>query len=149
MLLAEGLTDTIFIQDYSQKMNILNEQVVSKINFITLPLENEIKNIDCSIKDCISINEIQNRNEDIKKIKQDNIIVSPNPFFDKINLFINLDKSKLTEINILNMLGEMVFYGEFENGNSIIGLEKLPTGTYIMQFIHNKNIIKTGKIIKQ
>ncbi len=71
-----------------------------------------------------------------------NLIVSPNPVYDILNLRANND---IGNIIISNVLGEIVYNKDIKNKIAIIKMNNLPNGVYIISV----NGIEQRRIIKQ
>ena len=82
---------------------------------------------------------------------QNNITVAPNPFTNRVSIGNVPEKGK-TEVNILNILGRVVYAKTFTNmqGNNIlINTTRLNSGIYILKIMSNEKLLFTRKIIKR
>jgi len=82
------------------------------------------------------------------------IQLSPNPFSDRLNLDFTSDEKGQAEVRILNSGGQSVItrritVNKGRNNIKLENLNKLATGTYIVQLVLNDNIMYHQKIIKQ
>ena len=82
------------------------------------------------------------------------IQLSPNPFSDRLNLDFTSDVKGQAEVRILNSGGQSVItrritVNKGRNNIKLENLNKLATGTYIVQLVLNDNIMYHQKIIKQ
>jgi len=93
---------------------------------------------------------VVNNNTAISNYSFSDISIYPNPaqsiFYVSVGNF-----SKKIKINILNMLGQVVYSSIFENNNSDISLDVrlLPAGTYIVRIELNDKLINKPLIIKE
>lgn len=80
---------------------------------------------------------------------QSKLVVSPNPFMDKITVTV---ENQLMSVQIFDLLGRKIDEPNYqnENKNYLIDLSKIKEkGTYIMKLILNNNQIISKKIIKK
>lgn len=78
--------------------------------------------------------------------------IYPNPFEDKIEVSITVDKAKIITISIFDMNGKLMKKDEAQvvkglNNIIISGLENISSGVYLMEVKDDANIIKS-KLIK-
>jgi hypothetical protein len=78
--------------------------------------------------------------------------VKPNPFTNRIDIYIYLDNSKELMLNLYDVAGNMVYSKKVKGlkGANIVtvsDLAKLPKGTYLLKVITDNNII-TEKLLK-
>lgn len=86
---------------------------------------------------------------DIDKTKNA-VIITPNPFMDKINITINQSlKTNNSRLIIYNNLGKEVMNVLIYDRTTTLDVSNLKTGVYIYKFIDNKEIIQTGKLISK
>ncbi|MBP1629677.1 MAG: hypothetical protein H6Q15_570 [Bacteroidetes bacterium] len=86
---------------------------------------------------------------DIDKSKNA-VIITPNPFMDKINITINQAvKTNNSRLIIYNNLGKEVMNVLIYDRTTTLDVSNLKTGVYIYKFIDNKEIIQTGKLISK
>lgn len=86
---------------------------------------------------------------DIEKSKNA-VIITPNPFMDKINITINQAlKTNNSRLIIYNNLGKEVMNVLIYDRTTTLDVSNLKTGVYIYKFIDNKEIIRTGKLISK
>ncbi len=71
-----------------------------------------------------------------------NLVISPNPFYDVLNLKAN---NEIGNVVIYNVLGETVFNKNLKDRIANLDLRNLPKGVYIL----NVNGMEQRKIIKQ
>lgn len=81
------------------------------------------------------------------------ISVSPNPFSNRLNVYINIDSAENISIEIINMAGEIVLYRQYKitkfdkSFELTSGLNSLPQGLYFLKIVTN-NRTSVVKIIK-
>lgn len=86
---------------------------------------------------------------DIDKTKNA-VIITPNPFIDKINITLNQElKTNNSRLIIYNNLGKEVMNVFIYARTTTLDVSNLKTGVYIYKFIDNKEIIQTGKLISK
>lgn len=89
----------------------------------------------------------------VPKLKNlsENITVFPNPARD--NMMIVMDNEYLTKslvsFTMVNETGQIKKKGVTLNETTIINIQSLPAGLYILNIFSNKEIIQSFKIIKQ
>jgi len=81
----------------------------------------------------------------INKIQQDQILLYPNPFVERLQITTQLQHYTTT---ILDVFGKTVIMEKKMSGNSDVNLESLPSGIYFMVF-KSDNIHKVEKVVKQ
>ena len=72
--------------------------------------------------------------------------IFPNPSFENLNVFIKSDNS-ISEIQILNVLGQLQFTSTVANQNTKIDISTLPSGIYFIK-VKSGNEIGIKKFIK-
>ena len=72
--------------------------------------------------------------------------IFPNPFSSQITVIIN--KTNKNKIEILNVLGEIVFSSEIKDNNTIIDLSRLVKGVYFVKINNGQNSRKQ-KLVKE
>ena len=87
-----------------------------------------------------------------ESLNNNNVMVYPNPFTDKLNIRYNGIASGNITYCIYNSLGSKVLCGEFtenalKNNDMSLDLQQLKDGVYHLQLIVNGKIINT-KIVK-
>jgi hypothetical protein len=88
---------------------------------------------------CIStvgINEVKNNDE---------VILFPNPFTDKIN--ITAKRNELIEFVLYDLISRKIFNQSFTNSTSI-NTEQLTKGVYLYEVRNKNGVIKKGKVVK-
>ncbi len=73
--------------------------------------------------------------------------VYPNPSTGLIT--IRSKSNSNVKVEILNLLGENVYYETISSGNQSLNLQHLPNGIYTLKISENEKIISTNKIIIQ
>ncbi len=95
-------------------------------------------------------NQINNSNpEDIF-----NFSCNPNPFSENTTIILTIDKTSISKVYIVNLLGTKIkdiYSGTMESGqyNFVVNLKSYPSGMYYCIFETNEGYIKTIKILKQ
>ncbi len=152
MLIAEGLSDTLFMQEY---LDLLENIKLQSDTILVYPFEKskQLTEIDCSNKNC-GDNTIEsmrsnsnNNNGDIKY----NISILPNPFSNElsINLYnLDITNSNIT-VEISSIIGQTLIVDKIKSINHTIETSKLSEGVYICTIKKEGTIIKIQKIIKQ
>jgi hypothetical protein len=87
-------------------------------------------------------------------IAKNDIIVTPNPFKQNINISFNSTASTLTEIKLLNVNGQTAAVKKLvpaagQNTCMLNGISQLPKGVYMIQVIQNGQVIKSQQLLKQ
>jgi lysophospholipase L1-like esterase len=83
------------------------------------------------------------------KKKQEAIIkVGPSPFKDNLQFDVPaLKESELTEVEIYNGIGTLVFRQEFRSGNFLVDLSEEPDGMYLVN-VRNANMEFSRRLVK-
>ncbi len=101
----------------------------------------------CGISDTTS----QMINIDLLKIseinKVDNISISPNPTANSLS--IQGFEAKITNYQILNILGIVVGEGSLEFPNQLIDVNELAKGIYYFHFLKNKDLVSSRRFVKK
>ncbi len=152
MLIAEGLSDTLFMEDYTALLEDIMQQS-DTISVYPFEKSKRLTELDCSTKNCgdkavesmhISSN---NNNANIKY----NISILPSPFSNELSININnLDviNSNIT-VEISSIIGQTLIVDKIYSNNHTIETSKLPEGVYICTIKKGGEIIKIQKIVKQ
>lgn len=77
----------------------------------------------------------------------DDIVFYPNPSSTTITVDIGNNDLTNSSIEIINLLGKTIFEQQVESNITVVDLQKLPQGVYLLKF-SNSNGSKTKKIIK-
>ncbi|MCK6694539.1 MAG: T9SS type A sorting domain-containing protein, partial [Thermoanaerobaculia bacterium] len=85
----------------------------------------------------------QNQHPLIQKL----VSVSPNPFFDRLNVSLGVESDHL-EFHLLDLAGRKVFTSTLVNDDNEILVEGLPAGIYIWELSMLNVRLNTGKLIK-
>ncbi|MGC9331975.1 MAG: PKD domain-containing protein [Bacteroidales bacterium] len=76
----------------------------------------------------------------------------PNPFYDKLNLFFEIETDEVLSIEIIDMNGKIYFnkIGKFKSGSHLLKIStpELQPAVYVVR-VHNKEFIETFKVVKQ
>ena len=88
---------------------------------------------------CLSVDEIFSA--------PDGALLFPNPAASELNIQIN--STQEFQFALYNSLGEKIIDKSLNNKTSSINLSAYSNGIYFYKIISEKNIIKTGKVIKQ
>jgi hypothetical protein len=80
----------------------------------------------------------------INTLKDENSIIYPNPFYDNVFVFTGNGGS----MEIIDVLGKVVYHSELSNGINKISTGHLFTGIYFVKIRNKDNRIQTFKIIK-
>ena len=82
----------------------------------------------------------------LSKVNSDvEINIYPNPTENELNISSSVE---ITKIEILNILGQVVYTNEMKSKNTKIDISNLPKGNYIAK-IHTQKGVKTEKILIQ
>ena len=72
-----------------------------------------------------------------------NIKIFPNPATN--TLFIQIENNQVEEMNLINLSGQKIYQGKFQNEINVNGY---PSGIYFLQLKNNNGeIIKTEKVV--
>jgi len=82
---------------------------------------------------------------DLNEIKNDKILISPNPFSDKIN--ITGKRNELVEVNLYDITSRKIFHQSFTISASI-NTEQFAKGVYLYELRNKRGVIKKGKLVK-
>ncbi len=85
--------------------------------------------------------------EILEHISQDNVVIFPNPFSNKISFYPLQSASEKISIAVFNNIGETVFEEETMLRDQEIDLTKLTKGVYFLN-VKNEKISVTKKIVK-
>ena len=72
----------------------------------------------------------------------------PNPTTDFLNLMVDGDFQNF-EYSVKNISGSMVAKGKIKTENTLINMQNLSAGVYLVSAIEENQIIKTFKIVKK
>jgi hypothetical protein len=89
---------------------------------------------------------LKSTNSNITSIK-----LHPNPVNDMLNIeLLNLAwTGSVTELEIINTLGQVIHRLTIDNHNSSINIKDLPSGFYFIKIFNKEGLISTTKIIKE
>ncbi len=73
------------------------------------------------------------------------VAVYPNPFHDILNVMLN--ENRTAEIVIYDITGRKIFAKAFTR-SALINISNIADGVYVYKITSEKNILKTGKLIK-
>lgn len=153
LLIPKGMNEFTTINDYFEGFREMQKNGNSKIIECTpMDFNKQIKDISE-----ISCEKICGENyynsmiaRESKTNSENKISISPNPFSGILKIYCNFVESSEIEINVINVLGEIVYRNAIENGQDYsINLNHIENGAYLIRFKQNERIIKTEKIIKQ
>lgn len=113
----------------------------------------EIDNMGCS-GDTVTLNvNIGSTNIQYNKLIHQNVNIYPNPNIGKLTLEMEIPKTQILQLSIINVLGQAIFSEKLTNarGKFIkrINLIDQPTGIYNLQILTDNNHIINKKIIIQ
>jgi hypothetical protein len=85
----------------------------------------------------------------IEELKSDEVIISPNPVDNNINIQLAESVSIIENLSLFNLSGQLILERTGLNNNSItLDIENIPTGAYYLKIESGDEVI-SQKIIKQ
>ena len=96
---------------------------------------------------CINLKKVVST-EDIGENLSNDILVSPNPFEDKIKISVNNAANQLYDLTILSPSGETVWSKKKFDLNSELNIDFLSSGIYFLKCTDGSNNTRIKKIIK-
>ncbi len=103
----------------------------------TIPDTVDFANVNCST--ITAVNE--------STIKNENVSPFPNPFSNQLTF--SLAHNAQTTVSLYNFLGQQVLQQTTFTNITTLNTEQLANGIYFYQLMNGKQIIKSGKLIKQ
>lgn len=150
LLIPEGLSDTMFLEEYTDKFAVIRENGAERIRVNELPLDSELTEIDCIDKDCKSKNDgIELRSIIDKHTTLIESTVIPNPFMNHLTINIFNHRSEELVIEIKSVLGQTMYYTVLDQNTVQVETSQWHSGVYICVIKENSKIIGTHKILKQ
>ena len=76
-----------------------------------------------------------------------NAVVFPNPTNGNVQLTMNNEQSE-GEVKVFDMNGKLLFVKKIEGENTEIPMSELAAGTYFVNVVSEKQVLKTFKVVK-
>ena len=76
-----------------------------------------------------------------------NAVVFPNPTVGNVQLTIDNEQLE-GEVNVFDMNGKLLFVKKIEGENTEIPMSDLAAGTYFVNVVSEKQVLKTFKVVK-
>jgi hypothetical protein len=100
-----------------------------------------------SVADSILENKLGNCLSDITEIQSDAIKIFPNPVIDYLH--IELPVKQTVHIQIIDMEGNIIVHGQFDDKTVSINVHNLPAGVYFVKINYNKGLIMKKIVFAQ
>ena len=154
---ADSIIDSTFVR-YQSKQNQLTTYVYpSQTTVVDLFFTNRAIPINYTVKGTYTIMSqdtctlpiilTYNATLGLSNItKEQDVKITPNPFFDRIQL--NTEK-QITDIQIFNSAGEKIYSQENKNISHTINLQHLKLGIYFIKVRFKNGAVQTKKLVKQ
>nr|WP_321453776.1 T9SS type A sorting domain-containing protein [uncultured Carboxylicivirga sp.] len=141
----ENLTPVFEIPNYADvwKNGVIQSSGIEVIDFSSPVLFSVIQNIGTGISQDWTITVTEDIPSNINKTDEEDIMISPNPVYDILNIALNSNGHSITKASIINTAGNLVQEIILSSNKNQINLSNLSPGLYLIKIESNeKQIIK-------
>lgn len=152
LLMPEMLSDTMFIEEYSEEISKLMMNGIERVKMNIIPFDSELNSIDCSTKICVNAENSANKNDHSllrHSLNPSLGSITPNPFSG--NLSVNLSEfnpENNYSVEITISTGKVIYSKSIFEEVTTINTDDWMPGVYFSVIRKNGEILASDKIIK-